>query len=266
MHHSHQLEKQTHQDFLVQQRVDPITGERIEAGHKIVICSACKSAFFEESWEYLGGKHCNQEKTLSKIPVAQTLWLKAKPLEFLPFDFEGFDKKLHYQNVIYGFLELVIIALSGFSVLFWLVSLIKSRQDIFIVSIFVGMSSAGLYFNLKKIIKKLPVLIHKHILPIDREHKLAIDNKKQVLVFRNDFKELKLPLNTISKFQYSFNYVDEDTSRYRDMCDLIVTLGFSKNGIYKERTISTQIRKVYFYKWEELLNKLPLGIKVYLRS
>ncbi|WP_375559370.1 hypothetical protein ACE193_16740 [Bernardetia sp. OM2101] len=266
MHHSHYLEKQKDQDFLVQQRVDPITGELIEAGHKIVICSACKSAFFEESWEYLGGKHCNQTNTLSTIPVAQTLWLKAKPLEFLPFDFEGFDTGFHYQNVIYGFLELVMIILSGFSILFWLVSLAKSRQDVFIMSVLVGMSSIGLLFNLKKIIKKLPASISKHILPFDKGHKLAIDNKKQVLTFRNDFKELELPLDTISKFQYSFNYVDGDTSRYKDMCDLSLTLGFSKNGIYKERKINAQLRKVYFYKWEELLGKLPLTINVYYRK
>ncbi len=264
MHHSHQLEKQKDQDFLLQQRVDPITGELIKAGHKIVICSACKSAFFEESWEYLGGKHCNQKETLIQIPINETLWLKAKPLEFLPFDFEGFDKGFHYQNLVFGFLEFVtkIVFLLAFVPLTMSLSIESERYDIFILSILIGGSSITLFFNLEKAIKKLPLSIYKHILNIHKEHKLAIDNKKQVLVFRNDFKELELPLNTVSKFQYSFNYVDGDTSRYKDVCDLTLILGFSKNGVYKERTITTQLRKIHFNKWEVFLQKIPSIIEV----
>ncbi|WP_338766954.1 hypothetical protein WAF17_04850 [Bernardetia sp. ABR2-2B] len=262
MHYSHQLEKQKHKNFLLQQRVDPITGELIEAGHKIVICSACKSAFFEESWEYLSGKHCNQTNSLSKIPISQTLWLKAKPLEFLPFDFVGF----YYQDMAYNALKFIV------TIFYYIFSLLcfyaSSKNEYGIVSILIlgALVSYILSFNMKRIIKKLPVSIHKYILPVDREHKLAIDIKKHMLVFRNDFKELELPLDTISKFQYSFNYVDGDTSRYKDLCDLSLTLGFSKNGIYKERKINTQLRKMYFYRWEEFLQKLPSSITIYSRA
>ncbi len=262
MHYSHQLTKQNHQDFLLQQRVDPITGEHIEAGHKIVICSVCKSAFFEESWEYLGGKHCHQNKTLSKIPLAQTLWLKSKPLEFLPFDFKGFDTGFHYQNIIYGFIGHIMTILIFIPFALSFVAFNKNEFVIFSILIGIVISLFVLSFNDEKLIKKLPPSIYKHLIPIHKEHKLAIDIKKQILIFRNDFKELELPLNTISKFQYSFNYVDGDTSRYKDMCDLTVILGFSKNGIYKQRIITTQLRKGYFYKWEELLEKLPKNISI----
>ncbi len=44
MHHSHTLTNH-HQDFLNQNRIDPITGEKIEEGHTVVVCAACKSAF-----------------------------------------------------------------------------------------------------------------------------------------------------------------------------------------------------------------------------
>ncbi|WP_338814203.1 hypothetical protein V9L05_02155 [Bernardetia sp. Wsw4-3y2] len=263
MHHSHQLEKQTHKDFLLQQRVDPITGELIEAGHKIVICSACKSAFFEESWEYLGGKHCNQEKTLIQIPINETLWLKAKPLQFLPFDFVGFDKGFHYQDVVFGFIGLITTGFFGISIMLCLMALGKEEFKIFFILFPIFAFAFFLFLSSEKNIKKLPPSIYKHILNIHKEHKLAIDIKKQMLIFRNDFKELELPLDTISKFQYSFKYVDGDTSRYKDMCNLNLTLGFSKNGIYKERKINAQLRKLYFYKWEEFLQKLPDRINIY---
>ncbi len=76
MHYSHTLTEH-HQDFLNQNRTDPITGEKIEEGHTVVICAACKSAFFIESWEYLGHSHCDQTETLKFLPLPQTLYLKA---------------------------------------------------------------------------------------------------------------------------------------------------------------------------------------------
>lgn len=261
MHHFHQLEKDNNRDFLLQQRVDPITGELIEAGHKIVICSSCKSAFFEESWQYLGGKHCNQTKTLSKIPITQTLWLKAKPLEFLPFDFEGFDTKFHYQDMIYGFLEFMTKLLSVTGIISSFIAFSQERYEIFFVLFPIAISLFTFLFNMEKVFKKLPSSIYKHIIPTHKEHKLAIDLKKQNFVFRNDFQELELPLDSIYKLHYTFKYIAEDTSRYKDMCDLRVNLGFSENGIYKTRIIITQLRKIYFYKWEEFLKRLPSNIE-----
>ncbi|WP_375563111.1 hypothetical protein ACE193_11445 [Bernardetia sp. OM2101] len=89
MSYSHTL-TEYHQDFLNQNRTDPITGEKIEEGHTVVICAACKSAFFIESWEYLGYSHCDQTETLKFLPLPQMLYLKANDKytqEILSFGF-----------------------------------------------------------------------------------------------------------------------------------------------------------------------------------
>ena len=69
----HQLHPQKHEKFLTQERIDPITGDMLEAGDKIVLCAECKSAFHTDSWEYLGNRHCNQTSTLPAIPQNTSL-------------------------------------------------------------------------------------------------------------------------------------------------------------------------------------------------
>ncbi|WP_291727557.1 DUF308 domain-containing protein [Bernardetia sp.] len=64
----HTLEKEKHSDFLTQNRIDPITGDVLQEGDRVVICASCKSAFLADSWEYMGRRHCNQTYTLSEIP------------------------------------------------------------------------------------------------------------------------------------------------------------------------------------------------------
>ncbi len=71
--HIHQLHPQKHEKFLTQSRIDPITGDTLEAGDKIVLCAECKSAFHEDSWQYLGNRHCNQTNTLPAIPQNTSL-------------------------------------------------------------------------------------------------------------------------------------------------------------------------------------------------
>lgn len=71
--HIHQLHPQKHEKFLTQARIDPITGDTLEAGDKIVLCAECKSAFHEDSWQYLGNRHCNQTSTLPAIPQSTSL-------------------------------------------------------------------------------------------------------------------------------------------------------------------------------------------------
>lgn len=65
----HTLDNQKHKDFLAQNRIDPITGDLLQENDKIVICSACKSAFLVDSWEYMDRKHCEQRLTLKEIPI-----------------------------------------------------------------------------------------------------------------------------------------------------------------------------------------------------
>jgi hypothetical protein len=64
----HILDSNTHRDFLAQQRRDPVTRELLKAGDRVVICAGCKSAFLADSWNALGGQHCNQSQTLRNIP------------------------------------------------------------------------------------------------------------------------------------------------------------------------------------------------------
>ncbi len=71
--HIHQLDPQRHEKFLTQARIDPITGDTLEAGDKIVLCAECKSAFHTDSWSYLGNRHCNQTNTLPAIPQNTSL-------------------------------------------------------------------------------------------------------------------------------------------------------------------------------------------------
>ncbi|WP_338815756.1 hypothetical protein V9L05_22390 (plasmid) [Bernardetia sp. Wsw4-3y2] len=66
---THILQKEKHQDFLKQERIDPITGDILQEGDEIVICASCKSAFLVDSWEYMDRKHCQQKLTLKKIPI-----------------------------------------------------------------------------------------------------------------------------------------------------------------------------------------------------
>jgi len=69
--HIFPLNPKTHADFLKQERKDPITGDAFKAGDEVVFCAACRSAFLRESWEFMEGKHCNQEETLESFPKAQ---------------------------------------------------------------------------------------------------------------------------------------------------------------------------------------------------
>ena len=261
MHHSHQLEKQKHKDFLLQQRVDPITGELIKAGHKIVICSACKSAFFEESWEYLGGKHCNQKETLIQIPINETLWLKAKPLQFLPFDFEGFDQKLYSQNLIYYSTKAILAIAFIISTLAALDVFEQGRILLFLLLSLSAIISLIALTNTKILLFNFPVYYHKYIIPIADKHKLAIDLKNQLFIFRSDFNEINISFDTISEICYSFNYVENDESRYKDLCSLKVVFYFKNNNKEEMCSIKTDMRKIHLNKWEDFLQKIPFTIK-----
>ncbi|WP_338814999.1 hypothetical protein V9L05_07630 [Bernardetia sp. Wsw4-3y2] len=82
MTYTHTISSETHQDFLNQDRTDPITGEKIEEGHTIVICAACKSAFFIESWQYINESHCEQFDSLKELPISKNLFLEANQWSF----------------------------------------------------------------------------------------------------------------------------------------------------------------------------------------
>ncbi|WP_291727180.1 hypothetical protein [Bernardetia sp.] len=82
MTHKHKLQVKKHQFFLEQNRKDPITGDSIQENDTIVICAVCKSAFLEESWNYIGRQHCNQFSTLKTIPREDALVVRPKKIKY----------------------------------------------------------------------------------------------------------------------------------------------------------------------------------------
>lgn len=69
MVHRHTISSERHSSLLGQERRDPITGEPLCAGDRVVFCAGCGSAFLEDSWHYLQGEHCGQRDTLKDVPA-----------------------------------------------------------------------------------------------------------------------------------------------------------------------------------------------------
>ncbi|WP_338766079.1 hypothetical protein WAF17_02980 [Bernardetia sp. ABR2-2B] len=76
--HVHKINpnSEEHQNFLAQNRKDPITGDSILEGDEVVFCAGCKSVFLRETWEYLRNRHCEQSGTLVDFPLKQTIQVK----------------------------------------------------------------------------------------------------------------------------------------------------------------------------------------------
>ncbi|MEM6299014.1 MAG: hypothetical protein AAF740_10040 [Bacteroidota bacterium] len=72
----HTISHTDYADFLAQQREDPVTGDRIQAGDEVVFCTECKSAFLLDSWQYLGEQHCGQRNTMDSLPKSNAISLK----------------------------------------------------------------------------------------------------------------------------------------------------------------------------------------------
>ena len=90
----HTLDKEKHNDFLAQNRIDPITGDLLQEYDRIVICSACKSAFLADSWEYIGRTHCNQNGTLREIPKQEVFKLDKNNFNLGYLNVELLDPKM----------------------------------------------------------------------------------------------------------------------------------------------------------------------------
>jgi hypothetical protein len=68
-----------HQNFLAQNRQDPITGDSILENDEVVFCAGCKSVFLKDTWEYLAKQHCEQTETLIEFPISsKEIYLKTK--------------------------------------------------------------------------------------------------------------------------------------------------------------------------------------------
>lgn len=261
MSHTHHLNINAHSDFLKQARIDPITGEKIEEGHTIVICAACKSAFFIESWEYLGNTHCNQENTLSEIPVARTLQLVAKPLEYLPFYFRkgkyildrgddgdaAFALKIFLLvvGVITYFIALITIAVFIGKFTVWQISL-----AFIAITLWLTGEKLKPYYNGKKKFSKITSNNATH---------LALNSKKQALEYKRKSKNESISFEKIKHIKYYFDYIP-----------------FNECGQYHQQVISLEIatidhKKIRFYtflhkdeipEWSKFLEELPYNLTV----
>lgn len=109
--------------FLKENRQDPVTGDEFFVGDEIVFCASCKSAFLQDSWEYMGSKHCGQTATLNNFPVSSKLKL-SKPITY------NFQKAESGNRILAYFIDNGIALIIGF---FIYLLPIRFEEDIFIV-------------------------------------------------------------------------------------------------------------------------------------
>lgn len=58
------LRARCHSEFLAAQRQDPVTRRVFAAGDRVTLCAACLLPFLVESWDGVGGTHCEQTATV----------------------------------------------------------------------------------------------------------------------------------------------------------------------------------------------------------
>ncbi|WP_375558632.1 hypothetical protein ACE193_12840 [Bernardetia sp. OM2101] len=253
MTNTHHLDKELHSEFLKQGRIDPITGEEIEEGHTIVICSACKSAFFIESWEYLGQTHCNQTETLSEIPKPKNMFLKAKPLEYLPFLFkkgnQDIDNTIHslVENSIIGIIMLLVVSVLP------MVFIFVHPICAFIFAL--GIVSGTLSYFSNKTSKRL---IERKINP-KKATQITLNTKAQGITVKKKDKINTFKFDEIQELRYFVEYIsDADASNY-NQCALSIRIITSEN---KGKIYYTLLKTDELSKWSEFLEELPYNLKV----
>ena len=201
---------------------------------------------------------------------------KQKDQFFSPFEFTGFDNKTYLSDFLNGVIGLFSFIL-GLFIFVLLQEFIRTKYDmisVFLdkyplmmalyVPMYIVLAFALSYFMQipKKLIFLLPYSVHKYFIKIPRQHQIGIDENDKLLIFSNEVKKFTLPFESIKQIKYSFNYVQEDNSEYKDMCNLKVILEFKVKKRTKKRILNATLRNIYFYKWEEFLKKLPSSIEI----
>ncbi|WP_375558633.1 hypothetical protein ACE193_12845 [Bernardetia sp. OM2101] len=255
MTNTHHLETELHSEFLKQGRIDPITGEEIEEGHTIVICSACKSAFFIESWEYLGQTHCNQTETLAEIPKPKNMFLKAKPLEYLPFLFKKGNQDV--DNTIHSLSENAIILglVLAFMTVLTVLTIFIGKMTHPLVGLFFVIASIGsiTYFLNKKTSK---TFLKREINPNRATH-IAFDMKAQGITIKKKTQKETIKFDQIAQLNYYVEYVSNSDSN--NQCALSIRI---ETPWRKGTTYYTLLPIEEIPKWSEFLEQLPYSLKV----
>ncbi len=249
MTNTHRLDKNLHSEFLQQGRIDPITGEKIEEGHTIVICSACKSAFFIESWEYLGQNHCNQSETLLEVPKPKNIFLQAKPLEYLPFLFK---KGLYFAKTgregtlqMWTYFGIVLLSVLGIGFFTFLIGFYISELLAVIACISVVLFLFN-YLNKQEENKT-------NLNPKNASY-IAIDYKNQALQINRIDERKTLLFNEIEQIEYSISYV-------YPLCILCLEITIPSLS-KKKLNYYASINHSEISNWSNFLEELPCNLKV----
>jgi hypothetical protein len=151
---SYQIREEKHYHFLLEERNDPVTGDRFSEGDEVVFCSVCKSAFFKDSWVYMGNKHCDQRATLPVFPKSKKLSLK-KPIE-LPFLLIDVDNRSSaffvdiFIVIVMSFFVYIINAKSHVSINSYFYSVLAfflfTFRDSILINRSIGKSFQKMYF------------------------------------------------------------------------------------------------------------------------
>ena len=257
MFHSHTLTAH-HQDFLNQNRTDPITGEKIEEGHTVVVCAACKSAFFIESWEYLGHSHCDQTETLKFLPLPQTLYLKANDKykqEVLSFGFANHPMFISNNDgcagsIFAGFGSIVVSGIIGAEVN----GLVGFLTFLILLGscITYGVKSILPPNTKNKSIKEVENLKGKLSVYIDYKHRgIVIENKKS-----NKIKEF-FAFDDITEFRYHVIYHPST-----DIDALYCLLQIRIRTRSRVKNYFATIHRDTIPEWSEFISKLPTDLRI----
>ena len=192
MYHTITIDRNKHESFLADQRLDPATKELIKVGDRVVVCAVCKTVVLEDVWVHIfNEKHCKQTKTLNSIPQSR----------YVSITNECSDKE---NNKIIKKKEQTIEVLKGYLAL------------MFILLIFV---SGFLYFNKENKVKEL--LIKSEDLISENNmlnNKLVLVNDK--LVHAND--ELIHANDELSSANSNFDKLKEELNQLSEEIPIII--------------------------------------------
>ena len=175
----HTLEKDKHQAFLEQERIDPITGDILQEVDHVVICASCKSAFLADSWLYMDSKHCNQTHTLREIPKQEAVKIdresRNERLDKLAFYQFRTAKQSEISGIYSGFFALMGGLLSLTLFLFGMFSIIGGA-----IPVLLGIGLG------KKIYKQKTLSLNSGYFIIDK------DKKNQIVISIQEVESIKV--------------------------------------------------------------------------
>ncbi|WP_291726559.1 hypothetical protein [Bernardetia sp.] len=285
MYYIHKLSKRKHKDFLKQQRIDPITGDTIKERHKVVVCASCKSAFLEESWQYLDEEHCNQTKTLKELPTSEKLEIKYKALEF-EFEDEVLKDIPIWQiilgNIVIGTLVLLalLLVIPFFLIIDYVRPLLNEVSPYVFVPIlfllfmlFISCTIWAVWEGDDKLIEKYKMYrkYRRIFITVSTErmyklYQLEIHKEAKKLKIENHYDKFSIPLEDITKLDYSFRQVDNKKQKNFCGVELKVILDFQNNEDFSQKILITQIKEEQIGEWKYFLNRLPSHIQPQIAS